>query len=124
MANQFIQGIDEVFQAFDRLNKIDYFPIADEIKNSFVQQVYIVDAIDSGDFIQAIDWYKESKFSQEHQSFLIDTSKNDVVNYSDIVERGRKDGANYPGRYPAKKGIENAVIKPIFTDSMDFVFNS
>jgi hypothetical protein len=39
------------------------------------------------------------------REFLIGTSQDDTVFYSDIVERGRTD-VDYPGRFPAGRSLE------------------
>ena len=119
-----IQGMDEIFEAFDRLRNVDYSGAPSEIKNQYVEQTYIVDAIDSGDFVQSIEYREANNFSQSVQKFEISTFGNTDVNYGDIIERGRKDRPNYPKRYPAKLGIENSDLDPFFTTTMDWVFNS
>lgn len=43
------------------------------------------------------------------------------VGYADIIERGRRDTPNYPGRYPAQLGLEEADdgIINILTEAAD-----
>lgn len=40
------------------------------------------------------------------REILADTAEDAEVVYSDVVERGRKDGANYPGQYVVRETLD------------------
>lgn len=118
-----ITGIEEIFAAFKRLKRVDFTSSAIAFENSYEEAVSLVDAIDTGDFIQSIETV-ENSLTETAQSFIISTSGNKEVNYGDIIERGAEysNGRKVAGRFPAKIGIENVDLEAPLTDSMDWVF--
>lgn len=101
-----VQGLGQILSAMRRLRNIDYTPVAVRIKDSWVEQIYAVDAILTGRYIQSVDW-KPISFGQDSQSFIVDTSRDALVTYSGHVEVGTD---RMRARYPARRGIESADI--------------
>jgi hypothetical protein len=114
--DEIIQGKNQVLDALKRLEGTigrDGWKIAKAISDNYVFEVRIVDAIDSGDFLRAIDWRAAGSTDGSFQ-YLIDSSKNADVTYDDIVERGSRneDGTvRVKGRFPARRGIEKTNFK-------------
>jgi hypothetical protein len=114
-----ITGTGHVKRAFRKFSNTDYFPIARAIKNSYVEQVYEVDAIKTGRFVQSIDW-RRGILVPSMQSFFVDTSKDQLVTYDGWVEHGT---AKMPARFPARRGIVAADLEPIFDVMVDDAFS-
>ena len=83
-----------------------------------------VDAIDKWWYIESIRAQRsaEGLDAGATKLFVIDTSSDPRVIYSDIVERGRTD-VNYPGRFPAGTTLErqhdNDLLEKIATPTLD-----
>lgn len=75
------------------------------IRNNILFQIYLTDSIDEGKFLRALD-FREASMEVTGYRYLIDASRDKEVTYDDVLERGRKDGANYPGRFNYQRGIE------------------
>lgn len=105
--------IEQVISDFDKYAReweASRAIIPRHIRNNIVYQIMVTNAIDTGRFLRAVD-FREESFEQNGYRFLIDSARDAEVTYDDIVERGRKDGANYPGRFPYRKGIEMTDVK-------------
>jgi hypothetical protein len=79
------------------------------IRNNILYQINVTGSIDTGRFLRAVD-FREEALAGGYR-FLIDSARDSEVTYDDIVERGRKDGANYQGRFPYRRGIEATNIQ-------------
>jgi hypothetical protein len=100
--------IDEVIKKFENYVSIwndrsNLIPT--HIRNNILFQIFMTDSIDEGKFLRALD-FREESLSVAGFRYLIDASRDARVTYDDVLERGRKDGANYPGRFNYKRGIE------------------
>ena len=115
-----ITGISDVTEAFNRMLRTDYGPVANEVKNSYVEQVFEVHAIKTGRFIRSINWQSGEK-SEERQSFFIDTLSDVQVTYDGWIEFGH---GSMKARYPAKRGIIYADIGSIFDVLVDDAFGA
>jgi hypothetical protein len=107
--------IEEVIQKFERFASIwnernELIPI--HIRNNILYEIHMTDSIDEGKFLRALDFREESMGVSNHR-YLIDASRDDRVVYDDVLERGRKDGADYPGRFNYKRGIEATDVERI-----------
>jgi hypothetical protein len=107
--------VEEVIQKFENYVSIwndrnDLIPI--HIRNNILYQIFITDSIDEGKFLRAVD-FREESLSDAGFRYLIDAYRDDRVTYDDVLERGRKDGANYPGRFNYKRGIEQTDVERI-----------
>ncbi|MFN6965213.1 MAG: hypothetical protein ACK4S4_15815 [Pyrinomonadaceae bacterium] len=81
---------------------------------SWKKWIIEVDALDTRRLLFSVAAHAAGVVTEAKQ-FVIDTSRNSRVMYSDIVERGRKDGNYakgkpytdaYGGRYPAGRALE------------------
>lgn len=101
-----VTGIGEILTAersiaksFERNSRL----IPKKISDAFVQQIRITDAIDSGDFLRAVNFHPVQT-SGDLLQYLIDTSDNPGVNYGGLVEGGTE---SMPARFPAQRAIES-----------------
>lgn len=84
-----------------------------------------VDAIDKWWYIESIKARRsaEGLDAEGTQMFVIDTSSDPRVIYSDIIERGRTDTDKYPARWPAGVSLErqhdNDMLEKITTQHLD-----
>lgn len=97
-----MQGMGAVLQGFRRLENADYVGFAAEVKNGYEEQVYVVDAIDTGRFIRSID-YRAGSQGPDRREFFIDSSSDVLVTYDAFVEAGTKFMA---ARWPARRSLE------------------
>lgn len=114
-----IQGIGSVIQAVRHFINLDYVPVARAIKNSYVEQVYEVDAIKTGRFVQSIDW-RRGIWMPGQQEFFIDTSRDELVTYDGYIEFGND---RMEARYPARRGILAADLGQIFDVMVEDAFH-
>lgn len=115
-----VQGIDDVLTAFRGFVNSDWTAIANEITSSFEEQVYVVDAIDTGRFIRSIDWL-EGEARDAFVQYLISTQRDVFVTYDGFIEFGTR---FMKARYPAKLGIENADISGTIDNVVDDAFQT
>lgn len=116
--------IEEVINRFERYVAIwnqrnDLIPR--QIRNNILYEIFMTDSIDEGKFLRAVD-FREDVLSATGYRYLIDASRDDRVVYDDVLERGRMDGANYPGRFNYKGGIEATDIGRIADAFADEAF--
>jgi hypothetical protein len=84
-----------------------------------------VDAIDKWWYIESIEAKRlaEGLNAGDTQLFVIDTSSDRRVTYSDIVERGRTDTDKYPARWPAGTMLDrqhdNDLIDKVIRPTLD-----
>ena len=98
---------EEVIARFEKYADIwnakhEKIPIA--IRTSILFQIYLTNSIDEGRFFRALD-FREASMEVTGYRYLIDASRDKEVTYDDVLERGRKDGASYPGRFNYQRGI-------------------
>lgn len=83
--------------------------VTDSIKANIISEIYREDAIDTGKFIQALDYRSVS--GGDDYRYLIDTSKDARVYYDGYVEFPRTvRGTFISGRYVYEDGIQNTDI--------------
>lgn len=97
--------------------------LGQEIRENWRTAALAVDAYDTGRFVHSILEHRLSA-----SEIIVDTSENEEVIYSDIIERGRTDTPNYPGRYPAKMALDlieaRDVVEIHTTAEFDKILNS
>lgn len=115
-----LQGAETVLRALHEFESADWSPIAVAIKNSWEEEIFVVDAIDTGRMIRSVDWREQVTSFGDDLEFFIDTSDDPLVTYDGYVEGGTK---YMKARYPARRGVENADFKQtidvIIDDSFD-----
>ena len=111
-----IQGQLDVIQAFERLERADWSPVAVEIVNRYEEQIYIVDAIDTGRFIQSIDWRESVSAGFDRRDYFVDSSSDSMVTYDGFVEGGTKYMA---ARYPARRALQQLYLGAAIESVLD-----
>ncbi len=115
---QVVQGIDEVIRAFEEFILADWSGVADDIKDAWIEQVYLQDAIDTGRFIQSIDWI-QTQWGDAFERYLISTQRDVFVTYDGFLEYGTK---YMKARPMAQRGVETADISPTIDDVVNDAF--
>ena len=113
-----LQGIAEIRQAFAAVKENferDAWKISKELSDSWVYMIHIVDAIDSGDMLRAVNWHPQQTGGDLKQ-WTVDTSDNPDVNYPGLVEGGTEYMA---ARFPAQKAIEREDFVQSITDMVE-----
>lgn len=104
MPKTYQQSIAEIVQTLERLKTADMDPFASAVKTAYQEEVYVVDAIDTGRFIQSIDYYQTGASGPDNVSYNVDSSKDPLVTYDGFVEAGT---IYMNARWPAKRALEN-----------------
>lgn len=111
-----INAIDGYLEAIERhASDIPY-----EVKTKVIQQIVRTGSIDTGAFIQAVDFHQET--AEVGYRYFVDASRDPSVYYDGFVE---VDHYNQPqdsilsGRFNYRDGLENSDFRPIF----DEIFN-
>ena len=103
---EIVQGIGEIirdFQAVEENFQNDSWQIPKKISDSWVFMIHIVDAIDTGAYLRAVNWHPQQT-EGDLLIWTVDTlTDNAEVDYPGFVEGGTK---YMSARYPAQKAIE------------------
>lgn len=99
------EEVNKRFEEYSRIWQSRNDLIPRQIRNNILYEIFMTDSIDEGKFLRALD-FREDSLEADGYRYLIDASRDDRVIYDDVLERGRKDGADYPGRFNYKSGIE------------------
>lgn len=113
---EIIKGFADLLEVWER----DADLIPRKFSENWIFSIQIVDAVDEGDYLRAVDFHEVS--SEPYlQQFQIDTSNNPDVTYEGFVEGGTK---YMEARFPAQKGIERTDLVNVFDYLMDKGFRS
>ena len=115
--SQPVSGIAEIIRHFEKVGENferggKYIP--KKISESWQLMIHLTDAIDSGDYLRAVDVHPVQG-TGDFQEYVVDTSNNPAVVYEGLVEGGTK---YMTARFPAEKAIER---EDFVTSIMDFV---
>lgn len=104
----FIQGIEEIRQAFAQVEENferDSWRIPKKISDSWVFMIHIADAIDTGDYLRSVNYREGSEVENvgDFMQWTVDTLDNEDVDYPGFVEGGTD---RMSARFPAQKAIE------------------
>ena len=116
-----LQGADAVLAALHSFESADWSPVAVAIKNSWEEEIFVVDAIDTGRMIRSIDWREEVTSYGDDLEFFIDGTDDPLMTYDGYVEGGTK---YMKARYPARRGVENAEFKQTIDVIIDTNFDT
>ena len=117
MSQQPVTGIAETIRHFEKVGENVVSGgklIPKKISDSWVLMIHLTDAIDSGDYLRAVDVHPVQAMG-DLQEYVVDTSNNPAVTYSGFVEGGTK---YMPARFPAEKAIER---EDFVSSIMDFI---
>ncbi len=113
-----VSGISEILRAERGIaenfaSQPDAIP--KKITDAWVLMIHITDAIDSGDYLRAVNFHPVQS-GGDLLEYLVDTSDNPKVDYPGFVEGGTKFMA---GRYPAQKSIEREDFVPLIRQMVE-----
>ena len=118
------QASSDIRQAFENLANGDFSRYADEIKVTYQEEVFIVDAIDTGRFIQSIDYHQVESGAADVHSYQVDSSNDPLVTYDAFVEAGT---VKMAARWPARRALEGLSLvettDSLIRDAFDPIFN-
>jgi hypothetical protein len=114
----FVQGIGDIRKGFRDVQENferDAEKIPKKISDSWVLMIHLVDAIDSGDYLRAVNFHPQQTAGDLKQ-WTVDTDDNSDVTYPGFVEGGTK---LMTARFPAEKAIQREDFVQLIGDMVE-----